>query len=345
MGCLKLAYYEQERALEVNPIFFTGAVEKKRYLEKNRLSSSTYGFNGKEKDDEIKGAGNSYDFINRILDPRLGRFLSIDPLFSDFAWNSTYAFAENRVIDGIDLEGLEFADAEIIRGTDGTIISKKITFRDVIGSRGGGINLSYFEIKEVTDKEGLKKFVKQKVFSKFVMVNPPKFKLNFPVNKILRGKTSKDQVLINQTIALISNTFQKGTDVFDLRDVFDFYHPAFNGEKVLAGFFSGQVMGKGKVSVLNSEGNERLINIELRLPLLGSATVTKGADPEFTKGTTVYKTQDIAPNKFQLSFGTTFSGNDDSKSVFINFKTAEDREDFINTFLKNNKDDDQKKDN
>ena len=44
----------------------------------------------------------------RIHDARLGRFLSRDPLAKEFAWNSPYAFSENRVIDGIDLEGLEW---------------------------------------------------------------------------------------------------------------------------------------------------------------------------------------------------------------------------------------------
>ena len=33
-------------------------------------------------------------------DPRLGRFWSVDPLASKYPWNSPYAFAENRVIDG-----------------------------------------------------------------------------------------------------------------------------------------------------------------------------------------------------------------------------------------------------
>jgi RHS repeat-associated protein len=68
-----------------------------------------YGFNGQEGDPELKGEGNSYDFSFRIYDPRLGKFLSVDPLFKSFPWNSPYAFAENRVIDGIDLEGLEYA--------------------------------------------------------------------------------------------------------------------------------------------------------------------------------------------------------------------------------------------
>jgi len=76
---------------------------------KNYSSNSyRYGFNGKEKDDEIKGAsGTSYDYGFRIYDPRLGRFLSTDPLSKHFAWNSSYAFAENDVIRSVDLEGLE----------------------------------------------------------------------------------------------------------------------------------------------------------------------------------------------------------------------------------------------
>jgi len=39
-----------------------------------------YGFNGMEKDDEVKGKGNSYTTHFRMLDPRLGRWLSTDPI-------------------------------------------------------------------------------------------------------------------------------------------------------------------------------------------------------------------------------------------------------------------------
>ncbi len=67
-----------------------------------------YGFQGQEMDDEIKGEGNSLNYTFRMHDPRVGRFLSIDPLDSSYPWNSPYAFSENRVIDGIDLEGREF---------------------------------------------------------------------------------------------------------------------------------------------------------------------------------------------------------------------------------------------
>ncbi len=67
-----------------------------------------YGFNGQEKDDEIKGAGNSYDFGERIQDPRLGgRFLSIDRLYGKFPFYSPYQFAGNSPLSFIDLDGLE----------------------------------------------------------------------------------------------------------------------------------------------------------------------------------------------------------------------------------------------
>ena len=40
-------------------------------------------------------------------DSRIGRFFSVDPLSGLFSWNSSYAFSENRVVDGIELEGAE----------------------------------------------------------------------------------------------------------------------------------------------------------------------------------------------------------------------------------------------
>ena len=40
-------------------------------------------------------------------DPRIGRFFAVDPLTKKYPWNSAYAFSENRVIDGVELEGRE----------------------------------------------------------------------------------------------------------------------------------------------------------------------------------------------------------------------------------------------
>jgi RHS repeat-associated protein len=66
-----------------------------------------YGFNGKENDNEVKGAGNQQDYGMRIYDPRLGRFLSVDPIAREYPMLSTYHFAGNRPIVAIDLDGLE----------------------------------------------------------------------------------------------------------------------------------------------------------------------------------------------------------------------------------------------
>ena len=66
-----------------------------------------YGFNGKEKDDEIKGEGTQYDYGFRIYDPRIGKFLSRDPLAKNFPWYTPYQFAGNKPIHCVDLDGNE----------------------------------------------------------------------------------------------------------------------------------------------------------------------------------------------------------------------------------------------
>jgi RHS repeat-associated protein len=50
---------------------------------------------------------NMYSFRYRDHDPQIGRFWEIDPLAEKYSYNSTYAFSENKVVNGIKLEGLE----------------------------------------------------------------------------------------------------------------------------------------------------------------------------------------------------------------------------------------------
>ena len=66
-----------------------------------------YGFQNQEKDDEIKGEGNSLNYTFRMNDPRLGRFFAIDPLASKYPMWAPYAFSGNQVIHTVELEGLE----------------------------------------------------------------------------------------------------------------------------------------------------------------------------------------------------------------------------------------------
>ncbi|MBQ4819099.1 RHS repeat-associated core domain-containing protein [Aquimarina sp. MMG016] len=76
----------------------------------NRHGNSSeyrYGFQGQEKDDEVKGEGNSINYTFRMHDPRLGRFFAVDPLTAEYPHYTPYSFSGNKVIHAIELEGLE----------------------------------------------------------------------------------------------------------------------------------------------------------------------------------------------------------------------------------------------
>lgn len=83
-------------------------------------SSYAYGFGGKRKDDEVHGAtGTSYDFEARIQDPRVGRFLSLDPKADTYPSLSPYAFVGNSPLKFIDPTGRTIVPT----GTDGSVNS------------------------------------------------------------------------------------------------------------------------------------------------------------------------------------------------------------------------------
>jgi RHS repeat-associated protein len=66
-----------------------------------------YGFQGQERDDEVKGDGNSVNYTFRMHDPRVGRFFAVDPLAPNYPWYTPYSFSGNKVIAFRELEGLE----------------------------------------------------------------------------------------------------------------------------------------------------------------------------------------------------------------------------------------------
>jgi len=75
-----------------------------------RLYSSPlyrYGFQGQEKDDEIKGEGNSINYKYRMHDPRVGRFFAVDPLTWSYPELTPYQFSSNNPIGMVEIEGLE----------------------------------------------------------------------------------------------------------------------------------------------------------------------------------------------------------------------------------------------
>ncbi|MEX0275126.1 MAG: DUF6443 domain-containing protein [Flavobacteriaceae bacterium] len=73
-------------------------------------------FQSQEKHDEL--GLNWLSFKYRFYDPATARFFNVDPLAEDYVYNGVYNFAENRVIDGVELEGLEWKS---VKDEDGNI--------------------------------------------------------------------------------------------------------------------------------------------------------------------------------------------------------------------------------
>lgn len=115
-------------------------------LVPNRHGSSDsyrYGFGGHEKDDELKGIGNSYDFGERMFDPRVGRFLSLDPLEEQFPSFSPFNYAYNIPLRFVDFGGDGPTDI-ILLGKNGSsltiktdLIDIKVNAGSVLGDLGG----------------------------------------------------------------------------------------------------------------------------------------------------------------------------------------------------------------
>ena len=102
------SYYDADVASAQDYYPFGMTMPGRNYSNTAFSDKYRYKFQGQEGDGELLGDGNSYAFKYRIHDARLGRFFSIDPLAPEYPWNSPYAFAENRLIDGTELEGLEW---------------------------------------------------------------------------------------------------------------------------------------------------------------------------------------------------------------------------------------------
>ena len=78
-------------------------------------TTSRHLFNGKEQDVEMYNiAGTSYDFGDRIYNPRLGRWLSVDPLSKKFPMLTPYQYGSLNPIWNIDLDGLESVNYNLL---------------------------------------------------------------------------------------------------------------------------------------------------------------------------------------------------------------------------------------
>jgi RHS repeat-associated protein len=96
------------------------------YLASSSLNYR-YGFNGKEKDDEVMGAGNEIDYGMRVYDPRAGRFMSVDPLTGKYPQLTPYQFSSNDPIESVDLDGAERVDFRAVIMPNGKTVLKELS--------------------------------------------------------------------------------------------------------------------------------------------------------------------------------------------------------------------------
>ncbi len=116
MGCIQLSILEQNYTpLKVVQRSEAPSLKVVHRSGNLKLKSGTvgyvFGFNGMEKDDEVRGEGNAIEFGGRsIYDPRLGKFMSIDPWTAKYAWQSPYAYYANSPVWQADYKGLGGSD-------------------------------------------------------------------------------------------------------------------------------------------------------------------------------------------------------------------------------------------
>lgn len=111
-----------------------------------------------ERDDDIKGSGNSYDFGARMYDSRLGRWLSMDPKSkSQPQWSAFKAMNDNPIIFD-DPNGEREYLTIVIRDNDGheIILQKQVSYRVMSGKPyenyvGGSShqNVDYYDFERV----------------------------------------------------------------------------------------------------------------------------------------------------------------------------------------------------
>ncbi len=113
LGNIRLSYTDENQN-NTNPVsltiveennYYPFGLKHKGYNNVQNGRDHKFEFQGQEAQEELGLDWISFKWRNH--DPAIGRFMSIDPLAEDYVYQSPYNFSENRVIDGVELEGLE----------------------------------------------------------------------------------------------------------------------------------------------------------------------------------------------------------------------------------------------
>jgi RHS repeat-associated protein len=192
-----------------------------------------YGFNNQEQDSETK----TVHFRFREHDPRIGRFWSVDPLAASYPWNSPYAFAENRVIDGIDLEGREWSTTKDKQGNV-SHVNVNVNFSvDAEVIEKYGLSTSDIETYKQTISKALDRVIRTATDGKvggsvtFNPVDAKKIGVSVPSLNILLGTLREDGLFEegsttfqSATVSINNRSGLKGLTIFGLDAVHELFH-------------------------------------------------------------------------------------------------------------------------
>lgn len=105
-GNVRVSYYRDSNNLAVidkETNYYPLGLEHSYNPTSPANDSYNYTYQGQEKQE----IGDWLSFKWRNYDPTIGRFFNVDPLSEKYAYQSHYNFSENRLVDSVELEGLE----------------------------------------------------------------------------------------------------------------------------------------------------------------------------------------------------------------------------------------------
>jgi RHS repeat-associated protein len=109
LGNVRLSYTKNPSTNALDIIeennYYPFGLKHNGYNVDNFQPEYKYKYQGQERQDELGLNWDSFKYRN--YDYAIGRFISIDPLAEDYPYNSTYAFQENKMGMGTELEGKE----------------------------------------------------------------------------------------------------------------------------------------------------------------------------------------------------------------------------------------------
>lgn len=106
LGNIRLSY-DKNLVIQEESNYYPFGLRQEGYnsIKNSSNDALKYKYQGQERQDELGLNWDSFKWRN--YDTTIARFINVDPLSEKYAYQSHYNFSENRVMDGIELEGLE----------------------------------------------------------------------------------------------------------------------------------------------------------------------------------------------------------------------------------------------